>query len=428
MIIPIILAGGVGTRLWPLSREQSPKQLLPLISDKSMLLDTLQRLDGLSGVIEPIVICNDEHRFVVAEQLRNAHIQHNGIVLEPVGRNTAPAVAIGALHALNVSEDAVLLVLPADHVIKRIDKFHQAVDQGYEAANEGRLVTFGIEPARAETGYGYIKKGQQSHTKKWVDVDAFVEKPDAVNAKKYYESGEYLWNSGMFMFKANTYLEELEKYEPEIVRLCKAAVSAESDDLDFVRIASSEFVECPSISIDYAVMEKTKRSAVLPLDCEWSDVGSWDALWDVLDKDHNGNVLHGDVYSYAVSDSLIHAEHRTVAVLGVKDVIVVETADAVLVTNKAYAQDVKKIVDMLKRNNDSEKVTTHLKVLRPWGAYECLDVDERFKVKRITVAPGKKLSMQLHHHRAEPAKNQLPRPSFVQLTCGQVCTGLQAMG
>ncbi|QCZ93588.1 mannose-1-phosphate guanylyltransferase/mannose-6-phosphate isomerase [Salinimonas iocasae] len=394
---PVILAGGSGSRLWPKSRAALPKQFLALTSEQTMLQETLSRLEGVDAR-EPIVICNDSHRFLVAEQLRQRGIAHGGILLEPVGRNTAPAIALAALHALQSDADETLLVLAADHLIKDKTVFQQSVKKAEQLAQAGYLVTFGIVPDCPHTGYGYIKASQELDT--GFVVEQFVEKPDMSTAKEYVDSGNYFWNSGMFMFKAGRYLEELEKYHPDILDICKRAIETETQDLDFIRIDADTFATCPDDSIDYAVMEKTEKAAMVPLDAGWSDVGSWSSLWDVADKDDNGNAVVGDAILEDVHNSYINAEGRLISVIGLDDVVVVETKDAIMVANKNKVQDIKKVVNRLKEEKRPE-FEFHREVFRPWGSYDSIDNGARFQVKRITVKPGEKLSVQMHHHRAE---------------------------
>lgn len=394
---PVILAGGSGSRLWPKSRAALPKQFLALTSEQTMLQETLSRLDGVDAR-EPIVICNDSHRFLVAEQLRQKGIEHGGILLEPVGRNTAPAIALAALHALQSDADETLLVLAADHLIKDKAVFQASVKKAEQLAQAGYLVTFGIVPDCPHTGYGYIKASQELDT--GFVVEQFVEKPDMSTAKEYVDSGNYFWNSGMFMFKAGRYLEELEKYHPDILDICKRAIETETQDLDFIRIDADTFATCPDDSIDYAVMEKTAKAAMVPLDAGWSDVGSWSSLWDVADKDDNGNAVVGDAILEDVHNSYINAEGRLISVIGLDDVVVVETKDAIMVANKNKVQDIKKVVNRLKEEKRPE-FEFHREVFRPWGSYDSIDNGARFQVKRITVKPGEKLSVQMHHHRAE---------------------------
>ena len=395
---PVILAGGTGSRLWPKSRAALPKQFLALASDNTMLQDTISRLNGTSAE-KPIVICNDAHRFLVAEQLRTSNEKHGGIILEPVGRNTAPAIALAALHALNEGDDPVLLVLAADHLIKNQASFHEAIAKANVLAENGNLVTFGIVPNQAHTGYGYIKAG--SRIENGYTVAQFVEKPDLTTAQSYVDSGDYFWNSGMFMFKASRYIEELEKHAPDILNICRDAIDTECNDLDFIRIDPETFAQCRDDSIDYAVMEQTDKAAMVPLDAGWSDVGSWTSLWETADnKDANGNVVVGDAILEGVNNSYINAEERLISVIGLDDVVVVETKDAVMVAHKDKVQDIKKVVNKLKVEKRPE-FEFHREVFRPWGSYDSIDNGERFQVKRITVKPGEKLSVQMHHHRAE---------------------------
>lgn len=400
MIFPIVLAGGAGTRLWPLSRGNFPKQFIPLCGETSLLQQTLLRIQGVNPK-PALVICNDDTRFLAAEQLRQL-AQPSQVMLEPVGRNTAPAIALAALEVVSqYGEDAVLLVLAADHVIKNTDAFHQVIAKGEQLALQGKLVTFGIVPTHAETGYGYIQRGDAvAADTSGYKVQAFVEKPNSATAQAYLESGHYYWNSGMFMFKAGRYLAELEKHRPDILAACQAAIAAKATDLDFIRVGKAEFTACPDDSIDYAVMEKTADAVVLPLDAGWNDVGGFSALWDVAAKNAEGNVLKGDVLVHQASNLYAHTEDKLIAVVGVSDLVVVNTKDAVLVAHKDKTQDVKKIVDQLKQANRSE-VTFHREVYRPWGKYDSVDNGQRFQVKRITVKPGAKLSVQMHHHRAE---------------------------
>ena len=399
-ISPIIMCGGNGTRLWPLSRAQFPKQFLPLVNDSSMLQDTLARLPSQHQA--PVFICNEDHRFLVAEQVKQISLGKSTILLEPKGRNTAPAVALAALNALTNNEDALLLVLAADHVIKETEKFHQAVSVATVAAAQGKLVTFGIVPTHAETGYGYIQKGkkQEEQQDDLYQVAKFVEKPNAETAQGYLDSGDYLWNSGMFLFKASRYIEELEKFRPDILAACRASMEKVEKDLDFTRPDRESFLQCADESIDYAVMEKTEDAVVVPLDAGWSDVGSYSALWEVCQKDCQQNVIKGDVIAHDTSNSYIHSQNKLIATLGVDNLVVIDTPDAVLIANKDKVQNVKDIVNELKAQQRSES-TIHREVYRPWGKYDSVDNGERFQVKRITVNPGAKLSVQMHHHRAE---------------------------
>ena len=394
---PVVLAGGTGSRLWPKSRAALPKQFLSLTSNSTMLQDTITRLKGTNAE-PPVFICNDAHRFLVAEQLRKKNIEHDGILLEPVGRNTAPAIALAALHATKNENDPVLLVLAADHLIKDQSAFHSAITKAEVLANEGKLVTFGIVPDQAHTGYGYIKAGNVLNV--GFEVAEFVEKPELETAKQYVESGDFFWNSGMFMFKASRYIEELGKYHPEMLEICRRAIETEAPDLDFIRVDSEIFATCPDDSIDYAVMEKTDSAAMVPLDAGWSDVGSWTSLWETADKDDNGNVCVGDTILENTNNSYVNAEQRLVSVIGLEDVIVVETKDAVMVAHKDDAQSIKTVVNRLKAEKRPE-FEFHREVFRPWGSYDSIDSGARFQVKRITVKPGEKLSVQMHHHRAE---------------------------
>jgi mannose-1-phosphate guanylyltransferase/mannose-6-phosphate isomerase len=406
MLIPVILSGGSGTRLWPLSRELHPKQLLPLVGERTMLQDTVARLAGVPDVAAPVVVCNDSHRFMVAEQLRELRMPPSAIVLEPLGRNTAPAVAVAALLALGrrtpatgaADADPVLLVLPADHVIRDVRAFQAAVATGLQAAADGRLVTFGVLPSRPETGYGYIRRAAGEGPV--YPVARFVEKPDQATAEGYLRSGDYYWNSGMFMFRARTYLEELGRHAPTMLAACEAAFAAASRDLDFTRLPAAEFGACPSDSIDYAVMEKTGSAVVVPLDAGWSDVGSWSALADALPTDAQGNVTSGDVIAEATTGCYLHSTSRLIAAVGLEDHVVVETKDAVLVAPRDRVQDVKALVARLKAQGRYE-TSLHREVFRPWGSYDSIDDGERFQVKRLVVKPGASMSLQLHHHRAE---------------------------
>lgn len=395
----VALAGGSGTRLWPLSRHSSPKQFLCLADNSdSMMQQTLKRVASLSE-LEPIIICNDMHRFLVAEQLRQLEVLNPKIILEPQSKNTAPAIALACLQARKQSNDPVMLILAADHVIKDVKKFHSAIHQGYLAAAEGSLVTFGIIPTHPETGYGYIEKGDASETSGF-KIKRFVEKPESTVAQKYFESGEYLWNSGIFMFRASRYLEVLSKFSPCILKACEKAFANAEIDLDFIRLDVNEFAKSPEDSIDYAVMEKAEGTIVVPLAAGWSDVGSWSSLWDVSEKSADGNVLKGDVICKKTKNSYIHSSSRLVAVLGIEDLVVVETKDAVLVAKKDSIQNVKDVVASLKSSGRSEHLF-HREVYRPWGHFDSIDAGDRYQVKRITVKPGAKLSVQMHHHRAE---------------------------
>lgn len=408
MILPVIMSGGSGSRLWPLSRALHPKQFLPLVGDKTLLQQTLDRMG--SNYLDPIIICNEEHRFIVAEQLRQNDTIASSIILEPVGKNTAPAIALAAFSAIEGGDDPVILVLAADHVIKDVTTFKQAINNAAKYAAKGKLVTFGIVPTHAETGYGYIKQGVPVTNDLFIEggenesigfcVDAFVEKPNKETAIEYLTSGDYLWNSGMFMFKASRYLEELHKFAPTIYTTCEVAYKNKQHDLDFTRIQLADFDNCPEDSIDYAVMEHTQEAIVVPLDVGWSDVGSFSSLWDVNEKDEQGNVIQGDVITESSTNCYVHATHKLVATVGIDNLVIIETKDAILVAAKDKVQDVKAIVNELKKQNRYE-FKHHREVYRPWGKYDALDIGKRDKVKRITVNPGAKLSVQMHHHRAE---------------------------
>jgi len=400
MILPVIMSGGSGSRLWPLSRALHPKQFLSLVGNKTLLQETINRLNN--DCLDPIIICNNEHRFIVAEQLRENGTIASDIILEPMGRNTAPAIALAALSAMNNGEDPLLLVLAADHAIKDINAFQLAVDNATKFAMNDKLVTFGIVPTHAETGYGYIKQGasQQVQDAVGFDVACFVEKPNLDSATSYIESGEYLWNSGMFMFKASRYLAELEKYSPAILNICRKAFEQSTQDLDFTRIRVDVFEQCPDDSVDYAVMEHTNAAVVIPLSAGWSDVGSFSSLWEVGGKDQQGNVIQGDVLSTNTTNSYIYAAHKLVTTVGVDNLVIIETKDAILVANKDQVQDVKTIVKKLKEQGRYE-FKHQREVYRPWGKYDSLGFGPRDQVKRITVNPGAKLSVQMHHHRAE---------------------------
>lgn len=400
MITPVVLSGGSGTRLWPLSRKSHPKQLLPLLNQTSLLQDTINRLDGLDNIDRTVVICNEEYRFMVAEQAHATSIGTSDIILEPVGRNTAPAIALAAFNAKQKDEDAVLLVLPADHDIRNVSEFHKAIEIGLQQANDNHFVTFGIVPDSPETGYGYIKSADSVAANEVSKIEKFVEKPDLETAEKYLEEGGYYWNSGMFMFKASEYLNALQEFAPEIYDASEKAINAAERDMDFIRIGIEEFQQCPSDSIDYAVMEKVSNAVVIPVDIGWSDVGSWNALHEIGEQDENNNILIGDTKSVSTKNSYIRAEHKLVTTLGIDNLIIVDTDDALLVANKDHVQDIKEIVSALS-NENREEVVLHKRVCRPWGCYQGIDHSDRFQVKRITVNPGAVLSLQLHHHRAE---------------------------
>ncbi len=404
-IIPVVLSGGSGTRLWPVSRKAYPKQFLNLTGDHSLFQQTVFR--GLAiDKANPIVVCNEQHRFLVAEQLLEIGLNDAPIILEPVARNTAPAIALAAIQAEHQTlgkDSPLLLVLPSDHLIKNPDAFARSVQIASRAAQKGKIVTFGIVPTEAETGYGYIHAGnveEMSAAAEAFPVLGFTEKPDERTAHDYLASGEYLWNSGMFLFQASRYLEELEKYNPEMLEACRTAMASGVKDLDFLRPNKTAFESCPSDSIDYAVMEKTQDAVVVPMNAGWSDIGEWGALWKNSEKDSDGNAIKGEVVTIDSKDCLIHSDHRMVATLGLEDIVVVETADAVLVANKHRTQDVKKIIASLNGSTES-LAENHRKVYRPWGHYDSIDSGPRFQVKRITVKPEATLSLQKHLHRAE---------------------------
>ncbi|WP_037026888.1 mannose-1-phosphate guanylyltransferase/mannose-6-phosphate isomerase [Psychromonas aquimarina] len=399
MFIPVIMAGGSGSRLWPLSRLKFPKQFLALDNqnDLTMLQATLDRIHGLEAS-DPIIISNEEHRFIVAEQIRN-YGDKSRIILEPAGRNTAPAIALAAFEAIAHGEDPILLILAADHVVSDKVAFQRSITQALELASTNELVTFGIVPTAPETGYGYIHRGDITGDKGY-RVKGFVEKPNLETAEEYLKSEEYYWNSGCFMFKASVFLNELKRLSPEIYESCAKAVEKSTTDLDFIRVSKDEFLKCPDDSVDYAVMEKTTKAVVVPMDAGWSDVGSWSALWEVSEKDNNQNVYHGDAILKGTTGCLIHAPNKLVAAVGLKDIIVVETKDAVLVADKSKVQEVKKIVEHLKLENRTE-FKDHREVYSPWGISDAIDKGDRYKVNLITVKPGKEQSVQMHYHRAE---------------------------
>ena len=403
-LIPVILCGGTGTRLWPLSRASYPKQYWPLSGDgeATLLQQTQQRLEGLDGLAKPLLICNEDHRFIVAEQMRQIGVDPKAILLEPIGRNTAPAVTVAALQATAQGEDPLLLVLAADHLIRQADQFRTTIDAGRAAAEAGRLVTFGIVPTAPETGYGYIEAAQtfSSSELKDVPIARFIEKPDRATAEQFLSTGRFTWNSGMFLFKASAMLAELERLVPEVVSCCRAALEQDTADLDFLRLEREAFAKCPNVAIDVAVMEQTTLGSVLPLDAGWSDVGSWSALWETADRDYNGNVLQGRVIAKDSQNCYLRSEHRLVVGLGVENLVVVETDDAVLIADRAKAQTIKTIVKQLE-DDDSPEGKAHRKIYRPWGHYTGVTEGNRWQVKRISVKPGASLSLQMHHHRAE---------------------------
>lgn len=394
-VVPVILSGGSGSRLWPKSRHHFPKQLHRLYGTQTMLQETICRVNHLNSA--PMVICNNDQRFMVADQVHELGIKAE-IILEPVARNTAPAIVIAALRAMQNNADAIIAVFPADHLVKNVDEFRRALDLAIAAAQEDKLVTFGVVPTRAESGYGYIRAYLKE--KNIAPVDAFVEKPSAEVAEEYVRSGHFFWNSGMFVFSAQCLIKEINKFHPEMVKLCEQALAEGAVDLDFYRLNQAAFAQCENISIDYAVMENTDCAYMVPLQADWSDVGSWQALWEVGEKDSQQNVLSGDVIAQDSEGCYVHSEGRLVALVGVKDLVVIETADSILVANKHNSQNVKNIVAHLKAEA-REEYLSHREVHRPWGSYDLVDVGQRFQVKRITVKPGASLSLQMHHHRAE---------------------------
>ncbi|RLT92475.1 mannose-1-phosphate guanylyltransferase/mannose-6-phosphate isomerase [Ketobacter sp.] len=398
-MIPVILSGGSGSRLWPLSRSAYPKQFLPLCSEYSLVQETVLRLRGSVADEAPIFVTANDQRFLLADQVQSLDIQDAHIILEPARRNTAPAIALACFAALERSADAVVLVLPSDHHIENCEVFHRALLTANKAALNGGLVTFGVVPNKPETGYGYIKADNQG-SDGWYPIQAFVEKPTLEVAEAYLAAGDYFWNSGMFAFRADLYLRELEYFQPEIYGAARASWEARAVDLDFIRAGEAAFVACPENSIDYAVMEKTDKAVVIPLDSGWSDVGSWQSLWEVQSKDAYGNALSGDVYVEDTHNTMVHASSRMVACLGVNDVAIVETPDAVLVANIQQVQKVKDIVKKIEAEGRSEH-EFHREVHRPWGRFDSVDMGDRYQVKRITVKPGARLSTQMHHHRAE---------------------------
>lgn len=399
-IIPVILCGGSGSRLWPLSRQKKPKQFLSLVDDKTLFQSTLLRLQGIPNTAPPIIICNEDHRFIAAEQLRQINHTDYTILLEPTGRNTAPAIALGALQAIKNTPQAHLLVLPADHIIDQPEALHQAINHARQLAHENYLVSFGVEPEHPETGYGYIKKGKAIKHNSGSIIERFVEKPDAALAMKYVDSGQYLWNSGMFLFSARDYLQELQKFQPEIYSACQKSLQNTQHDLNFTRIDEQFFSLAPNISIDYAVMEKTKHAAVVPLNAGWRDIGSWDSLVKRSTPDKAGNHFSGDVIAENSSNNYVRAQHKLFALVGVDNLIIIDTPDATLVLRKDQSQNVSKIVNKLKSNNRPE-MDNHQKVERPWGSYTCIDSNTGYQVKRLTIHPGGVLSLQRHQHRAE---------------------------
>ncbi|MCL1634623.1 mannose-1-phosphate guanylyltransferase/mannose-6-phosphate isomerase [Luteimonas sp. SX5] len=399
MLHPVILSGGSGSRLWPLSRQNLPKQFLALVGDLSLFQETIRRAEALPDVQLPVTVCSEDHRFMVGEQLQAIGVGNGGILLEPIARNTAPAIALAAQHLIAKDPDATMLVLPADHLIEDEAAFREAIVRAASLAEQGWLVTFGIQPDYAETGYGYILRGEALEG--GYRIERFVEKPDQATAERYLAEGSYAWNSGMFLFKAQRYLDELSRHAPAMLDAVRNAYADAEADLDFIRVGKQAFAESPNDSIDYAVMEKTERAAVVPVSCGWSDIGSWSSLWSVAERDADGNLYDGDVISIDTRDSLVHASaRRMIATIGVEELIIVDTPDATLVARKDRVQDVKAIVDKLKAAGRQEHLF-HRKVYRPWGSYDSIDMGERFQVKRIVVKPGAALSLQKHAHRAE---------------------------
>jgi len=411
MIVPVILSGGSGKRLWPLSRKLYPKQFLSLANNTTLFQDTIIRLP--QDVTSPLIVCNEEHRFIVAEQLRQINSCNKGIILEPDGKNTAPAIAIAAMSLLNKKEDPTLLVLSADHLIDNHKEFNISIKIASRIAEKGKMVALGVQPDKPELGYGYIEV-DKSEKNQYYNIISFTEKPDLKVAKKYLASGNYYWNSGIFMFKASVFLSELEKYEPDIYNICKKSCIEETKDLDFIRLNNEEFNECPNKSIDYAVMERTKVGAVVPFKGSWSDIGSWASLWESKPKDKNNNVSDGDVILSKVKNSYIHSSNRLIAANDLSDMVIIDTQDALLVSSMKSSQDIKKIVKELEINNRSES-NNHQKVYRPWGYYNSIDSGEGFQVKRIFVNPGAKLSLQKHRHRAE---HWVIVKGIASITCG----------
>ena len=412
MIVPVILTGGSGTRLWPLSRTFFPKQFINLVNDTTLFQDTIMRLP--KEVSEPLIICNEAHRFIVAEQLRQIESGNIGIILEPVGKNTAPAIAIAAMKLLNDNKDPILLVLSSDHLIKNNQKFHNSIIVANEIAEQKKLVAIGVEPSSAETGYGYIEI-DNSDTSQYYNITSFTEKPNQKNAKKYLDSGNYLWNSGIFLFRASVYLRELEKFEPEIYTACKKSSKSVNIDSDFVRLDNIHFRKCPSKSIDYAVMEKTNDAVVVPFNGVWSDIGSWETLWKVKPKDTNNNVIEGDVILDKVSNSYVYSSNRLVSATNLSDLIIIDTQDALLVSSKKSSQNINNIVEKLKIDSRSEK-DENRKVYRPWGYFDSIDYGEGFQVKRLFINPGAKLSLQKHQKRAE---HWVVVKGIALVTCGE---------
>ena len=403
-IIPVILCGGTGSRLWPLSRQSYPKQFLSINSkaNKSLLQSTQERIKNINGLKDPILICNEEHRFLVAEQMREINIKPNSILLEPIGRNTAPAIVLAALKAIEIEKDPILLVLSSDHFIGNQSQFIKVINEGIQYAERERLVTFGVIPDSPDTGYGYIKSELPLDGSKVYgsNIESFIEKPDLETAKELIKDKRYTWNSGMFIFKANSILKEIKNHAPIILKYCKDALEESVFDLDFQRLKQESFKKCPNISIDIAVMEKTNIGTVLPLEAKWTDIGSWDSVWKISSKDNNNNFIKGKVLAKNTTNCYLRSEKRLITTIGIRDLIIIETSDAILVAEKSKAQEVKNVVNLLKQQGISEG-QQHKKIYRPWGFYESIIDEERWQVKIINVKPGEKLSLQKHHHRSE---------------------------
>jgi mannose-1-phosphate guanylyltransferase/mannose-6-phosphate isomerase len=398
-VIPVILSGGSGTRLWPLSRKDRPKQYLSLTVNHTMLQETILRLKGLDFLASPIIICNKDHRFIVAEQCKEINITNPTIMLEPVGRNTAPAIAAAAAQSLRQSDKSMLLVLSADHVIKDVENFHKAIKRAVKQAQNGKLVTFGVVPKNANTGYGYMKLSGET-SRGVFNVEKFVEKPDLQTAQLYLEQGNFLWNSGMFAFQAKTVIDELAIYSSDMVKSVKESVDKATKDLDFIRLEAQSFASSPSDSIDYALMEKSSKVVVVSLDANWNDIGSWSALYEVGESDNNGNVIQGDVFTVETTNTYINSSHHLLATIGVKNLVIVDTPNATLIATKNKSHEVNKILDQLERQNRNEQFS-HRKVYRPWGWYDSIESGENFQVKRLYINPKSKLSLQQHQYRAE---------------------------
>jgi mannose-1-phosphate guanylyltransferase len=411
MIIPVILSGGSGTRLWPLSRTNHPKQFLSLINNTSLFQDTILRLPNTMA--DPIIVCNEEHRFLVAEQLRQINKKSHSIILEPTGKNTAPAISLAAIRSKYNNNDSILFVLSSDHVIKDHDEFHKSIKIAENAAKNNKLVTFGVEPTSAETGFGYIQVAKNL-VDDYYPIKSFKEKPSVALAKKYYDEGNFYWNSGMFMFKASVFIDELSKFEPDIMEICINSCKIENKDMDFIRLNKNEFLQCPSKSIDYAIMEKSQKGVMIPLNSKWNDVGSWASLWAEDNKDNNGNVIKGDVLIDQSQESYIYSSQKLITAIGVSNLIVVDTPDALLIANKENSQDIKNIVEKL-INIKRHEIENHLKVFRPWGYYDSIDKGEGFQVKRISVNPYSQLSLQKHKFRSE---HWVVVKGIAHVTCG----------